>query len=175
MKQAWQPWYRYTIHRLGSTAARLGDRRSAQCPTSGHRPYDCRLDYPRSRCDRDFSGGSTIDTTKAAEVLRTLGDHIEDSFGTGLVSRAPASSNSKLTSHVAIQTTASSSAHLTKYSSITDLATAQKKLIVDEAIVPVLKLVGTFLGAARYTTADIEDLSGRDPGMAVAEALIAFV
>ena len=84
-----------------------------------------------------FSGGSTIDATKAAEVLRTLGGDIEDYFGTGMVSRALASSNRKLTPHVAIQTSASSSAHITKYSNITDLATAQKKLIVDEAIVPV--------------------------------------
>ncbi len=84
-----------------------------------------------------FSGGSTIDATKAAEVLRTLGGEIEDYFGTGMVSRALARSNKKLTPHVAIQTAASSSAHLTKYSNITDLATAQKKLIVDEAIVPV--------------------------------------
>jgi alcohol dehydrogenase len=38
--------------------------------------------------------------------------------------------------HVAIQTAASSAAHLTKYSNITDMATGQKKLIVDDAIVP---------------------------------------
>jgi alcohol dehydrogenase class IV len=37
---------------------------------------------------------------------------------------------------VAVQTAASSGAHLTKYSNITDLATRQKKLIVDEAIIP---------------------------------------
>jgi len=37
---------------------------------------------------------------------------------------------------VAIQTAAGSGAHLTKYSNITDLATGQKKLIVDDAIVP---------------------------------------
>nr|NIO72414.1 iron-containing alcohol dehydrogenase [Anaerolineae bacterium] len=36
----------------------------------------------------------------------------------------------------AIQTAASSGAHLTKYSNITDVSTGQKKLIVDEAIVP---------------------------------------
>jgi alcohol dehydrogenase len=84
-----------------------------------------------------FSGGSTIDATKAAEVLRTLGGDIEDYFGTGMVSQALARSSRELTPHVAIQTAASSSAHLTKYSNITDLATAQKKLIVDEAIVPV--------------------------------------
>jgi alcohol dehydrogenase class IV len=83
-----------------------------------------------------FGGGSTIDATKAAEVLRTLGGEIEDYFGTGLVSQAMADSGKKLTPHVAIQTVASSSAHLTKYSNITDLETAQKKLIVDEATVP---------------------------------------
>ena len=43
-----------------------------------------------------------------------------------------------LTPHVAIQTAASSGAHLTKYSNITDVKTGQKKLIVDEAIVPAL-------------------------------------
>jgi len=37
---------------------------------------------------------------------------------------------------VAVQTAASSGAHLTKYSNITDLVTGQKKLIVDEAMVP---------------------------------------
>ena len=37
---------------------------------------------------------------------------------------------------VAVQTAASSGAHLTKYSNITDPVTGQKKLIVDEAIVP---------------------------------------
>ncbi len=84
-----------------------------------------------------FGGGSTIDATKAAEVLRTLGGEIEAYFGVGLVSRALAESGQKLTPHVAIQTAASSAAHLTKYSNITDLNTSQKKLIVDPAIVPV--------------------------------------
>ncbi|MHC4543929.1 MAG: dehydroquinate synthase/iron-containing alcohol dehydrogenase family protein [Planctomycetota bacterium] len=41
-----------------------------------------------------------------------------------------------MTPHVAIQTAASSAAHLTKYSNITEISTGQKKLIVDEAIVP---------------------------------------
>lgn len=83
-----------------------------------------------------FGGGSTIDAAKAAEVLRTLGGDIDDYFGTGLVAEALARSGRKLTPHVAVQTAASSSAHLTKYSNITDLATGQKKLIVDNAIVP---------------------------------------
>jgi alcohol dehydrogenase len=88
-----------------------------------------------------FGGGSTIDTVKAAEVLRTLGGEIDEYFGTGLVIRKlKETGNSplrgKLTSHVAVQTAASSAAHLTKYSNITDTKTSQKKLIVDEVIVP---------------------------------------
>jgi alcohol dehydrogenase class IV len=83
-----------------------------------------------------FGGGSTIDATKAAEVLRTLGGDIDSYFGTGLVTRALEASGRSLTPHVAIQTAASSGAHLTKYANITDVSTGQKKLIVDEAIVP---------------------------------------
>ena len=95
-----------------------------------------------------FGGGSTIDAAKIAEALRTLGGEIDDYFGTGLVTQALAESGKRfgckrssahhksLTPHVAIQTAASSGAHLTKYSNITDVSTGQKKLIVDEAIVP---------------------------------------
>ncbi len=103
-----------------------------------------------------FGGGSTLDAVKAAEVLRTLGGEIDDYFGSGLVSRRAASSDKKLTPHVAIQTAASSAAHLTKYSNITDMATGQKKLIVDEAIVPtrpVFDYAVTF-GAPPALTAD---------------------
>jgi alcohol dehydrogenase len=83
-----------------------------------------------------FGGGSTIDAAKAAEVLRTLGGEIDDYFGTGLVTGAVEERGKPLTPHVAIQTVASSAAHLTKYSNITDVSTGQKKLIVDDAIVP---------------------------------------
>ncbi|MBN1220284.1 MAG: iron-containing alcohol dehydrogenase [Anaerolineae bacterium] len=103
-----------------------------------------------------FGGGSTIDCVKAAEVLRTLGGDIEDYFGAGLVTRAVAESGATLTPHVAIQTAASSAAHLTKYSNITDLHTGQKKLIVDPAIVPIQPIFDyrvTF-GAPAALTAD---------------------
>jgi alcohol dehydrogenase len=83
-----------------------------------------------------IGGGSTIDAVKAAEVLRTVGGSIDAYFGTGRVTQALASSGKALAPIVAVQTAASSSAHLTKYSNITDLTTGQKKLIVDEAIVP---------------------------------------
>ncbi len=83
-----------------------------------------------------FGGGSTIDAAKAAEVLRTLGGGIEDYFGVGLVTKKLKETGKALTPHIAIQTAASSGAHLTKYSNITDVGTGQKKLIVDEAVVP---------------------------------------
>jgi alcohol dehydrogenase len=83
-----------------------------------------------------FGGGSTIDATKAAEVLRALNGGIDAFFGTGLVTKALQERGKSLTPHVAIQTVASSGAHLTKYSNITDISTGQKKLIVDDAIVP---------------------------------------
>lgn len=85
-----------------------------------------------------FGGGSTIDAVKAAEVLRTIGGGIEDYFGMGKVKEALVKTGKKLTPHIAVQTAASSGAHLTKYSNITDVHTGQKKLIVDEAIVPLI-------------------------------------
>ncbi len=83
-----------------------------------------------------LGGGSTLDATKAAEVLRTLGGEIDEYFGTGRVTDKLQVTGESLTPVVAIQTAASSGAHLTKYSNITDVSTGQKKLIVDEAIVP---------------------------------------
>ncbi len=83
-----------------------------------------------------FGGGSTIDAVKAAVVLAALDTRIDDYFGVGLVTEALKDSGESLMPHVAIQTAASSAAHLTKYSNVTDISTGQKKLIVDEAIVP---------------------------------------
>ena len=86
-----------------------------------------------------IGGGSTIDAAKAANVLASLGCHsadIEDYFGTGLVTAVAQKMNRKLIPMVAVQTAASSGAHLTKYSNVTDPVNGQKKLIVDDAIVP---------------------------------------
>ncbi len=85
-----------------------------------------------------FGGGSTIDAVKAAEVLRTLDGDIDAYFGMGHVTKALHDKGKSLTAHIAIQTVASSAAHLTKYSNITEVSTGQKKLIVDDAIVPAL-------------------------------------
>jgi alcohol dehydrogenase len=103
-----------------------------------------------------FGGGSTIDCTKAAEVLRTLGGDIESYFGTNLVSAKLAQTGASLTPHLAIQTAASSAAHLTKYSNITDVRTAQKKLIVDDAVIPARALFDyeVTLSAPASLTAD---------------------
>jgi alcohol dehydrogenase len=80
-----------------------------------------------------IGGGSTIDASKAAVVLRNCGGIIDDYFGTGEVTKRCKTLRFPL---IAIQTASSSAAHLTKYSNITDPVSAQKKLIVDEAIVP---------------------------------------
>ncbi len=103
-----------------------------------------------------FGGGSTIDCAKAAEVLRTLGGVIEDYFGVNLVTAKLQATGKKLTPHLAIQTAASSGAHLTKYSNITDLAGGQKKLIVDNAIVPARSIFdySVTAGAPLALTAD---------------------
>jgi alcohol dehydrogenase len=89
-------------------------------------------------------GGSTIDACKAANVLACLGrdnsPEIEPYFGTGIVTEALKRTGKTLLPVIAVQTSASSGAHLTKYSNVTDPAAGQKKLIVDEAITPPLAL-----------------------------------
>ncbi|MCH3918309.1 MAG: iron-containing alcohol dehydrogenase [Spirochaetia bacterium] len=85
-------------------------------------------------------GGSTIDACKCAGVLATLGGkvtpEVDHYFGTGIVSEELVKTGSKLLPVIAVETSASSGAHLTKYSNITDPVVGQKKLIVDEAVIP---------------------------------------
>jgi alcohol dehydrogenase class IV len=63
-------------------------------------------------------------------------DSIEPYFGTGTVTKIKEKTGRAVKAVVAVETAASSGAHLTKYSNITDPVSGQKKLIVDEAIVP---------------------------------------
>jgi alcohol dehydrogenase len=115
--------------------------------------YRISLQVARAKSDAivALGGGSTVDAGKAAAVLNTyspvevmeiLGanmgdaDSIEPYFGTGIVTKMKEKTNRPVMPVIAVQTASSSGAHLTKYSNITDLVTGQKKLIVDEAIVP---------------------------------------
>ncbi|MBI5967135.1 MAG: iron-containing alcohol dehydrogenase [Deltaproteobacteria bacterium] len=115
--------------------------------------YRLALHVARSRPDMIVAvgGGSTIDAAKAANVLATyspseiqailqvpesVASSIDPYFGVGNVTKVRNETHRALWPLIAIQTAASSGAHLTKYSNITDLVTGQKKLIVDEAIVP---------------------------------------
>jgi len=86
------------------------------------------------------SGGSGIDATKAAIVLATLGGSLDDYFGLGKVAESVSFQGKQLLPFVAAQTASGSAAHLTKYSNITNSQTYQKKLIIDETIVPTRSL-----------------------------------
>ncbi|MBN2244523.1 MAG: iron-containing alcohol dehydrogenase [Candidatus Aminicenantes bacterium] len=86
------------------------------------------------------SGGSGIDAAKAALVLADLGGDFDDYFGVGKVTERIGKTGKQLRPCIAVQTASGSSAHLSKYSNITDLSTHQKKLIVDDAIIPPVSL-----------------------------------
>lgn len=115
--------------------------------------YRISLQVARSMADAivALGGGSTIDAAKAAAILNSFtpkevseilgvppeeADSIEPFFGTGMVTKLQEKTGRRVMPVIAVQTASSSGAHLTKYSNITDLVTGQKKLIVDEAIVP---------------------------------------
>lgn len=82
------------------------------------------------------SGGSGIDASKAAIALTALGGDLEDFFGTDRIKENLLKKGARLLPHFAVQTASGSAAHLTKYSNVTNLETQQKKLIVDETIIP---------------------------------------
>ncbi len=115
--------------------------------------YRISLQVARSRPEMivALGSGSTIDAAKAADVLATyspaevkaclgvpeeMAGSIDPYFGVGNITKVKNQTQKPLVPLIAVQTAASSAAHLTKYSNITDLTTGQKKLIVDEAIVP---------------------------------------
>jgi len=95
-----------------------------------------RIAYQLLRLGWDFvlavGGGSCLDGSKAAMVLTSRGGILEDYFGVGKVSEISGEQIPLL----AVQTASGSAAHLTKYSNVTDMVSFQKKLIVDEAIIP---------------------------------------
>jgi len=86
-----------------------------------------------------IGAGSSIDASKAAVAYLALQeDHpdLNDYFGMGVVSQMLHKSNRKMLPVIAVQLTAGSAAHLTKYSNITDFGIGQKMLIIDEAVIP---------------------------------------
>ena len=115
--------------------------------------YRIALQLSRSKADLIIAigGGSTIDAAKAAAVLVTyspeevqkalgvneaMAGTIEPYFGVGNVTKVKEATGRPVLPNIAVQTAASSAAHLTKGSNITDPLTSQKKLVVDEAIYP---------------------------------------
>ena len=102
-----------------------------------------------------LGGGSTIDAVKASTILDTfttsevqqalgisevLSSTIEPYFGTGFVSKVVQVTGRSPKPVVAIMTAASSGAHLTLASNITDPSTNQKRLILDPALYPAAAL-----------------------------------
>lgn len=83
--------------------------------------------------------GSGIDAVKSAVTLAALGDvepEINPFFGMGKVAEALERHNRTLLPTVAVMLAASSGAHLTKYSNVTDIINGQKYLVIDEAVTP---------------------------------------
>jgi len=156
-----QVWIDKPLERVKSSLKANGVDFELVCGARPNAPredvYRIALQVARSRSDLivALGGGSTIDASKAAAVLNTyapsevmeiLGagagdaDSIEPYFGTGTVTKIREKTGRAVKAVVAVQTASSSGAHLTKYSNITDPVSGQKKLIVDEAIVPPLSV-----------------------------------
>jgi len=109
------------------------------CPREDVYRIETYILHFKPACIIAIGGGSTLDAGKAANFLAALGEYtpeIDPYFGTGLVTGALQKTGKRLLPLIAIQTAASSGSHLTKYANITDLVAGQKKLVVDEAIIP---------------------------------------
>jgi alcohol dehydrogenase class IV len=115
--------------------------------------YRIALQLSRSKADLIIAigGGSTIDAAKSAAVLATyspeevqkalavteaMAGTIEPYFGVGNVTKVKETTGRPVLPNIPVQTAASSGAHLTRGSNITDPISNQKKLIIDEAIYP---------------------------------------
>ncbi len=87
-----------------------------------------------------LGGGSLIDALKGSITLATLGGTCEDYYGVDKVRQKLEATGLELLPMMAVQTASASAAHLTKYANITNTATMQKKLFIDEALVPPVAL-----------------------------------
>ncbi len=137
-------WLRPTMESVSDSLAAAGVEVTAT--SAGARPNSPLEDVYRIQDAIEHSdcqvivavgGGSTIDAVKGAAVLAALSPVVHDAepfFGAGMVTKRLAGRS--LPPVVAVETAASSAAHLTRYSNLTNLAAGQKKLIIDDAIVP---------------------------------------
>jgi alcohol dehydrogenase len=126
-------------HHVGLAGNRIVPDAGPNCPREDVYRIESYILHYQPDCIIVLGGGSSIDAAKAANVLASLGEYspeIDSYFGTGLVTKALQQTGKKLRPVIAVQTAASSGAHLTKYSNITDPVAGQKKLIVDEAVIP---------------------------------------
>jgi alcohol dehydrogenase len=124
---------------VGLAGKRIVPDAGPNCPREDVYRIESYILHYKPDCIIVLGGGSSIDAAKAANALATLGEYspeIDTYLGTGLVTKALEETGKKLRPVIAVQTAASSGAHLTKYSNITDPVAGQKKLIVDEAIIP---------------------------------------
>jgi alcohol dehydrogenase len=106
-----------------------------------------------------MDSGSGIDAVKAAAVLASVNDEFKDLehfFGVNKVTAIFEQTQAKMLPVFAIMTAASSGAHLTKYSNITDLEKGQKKLIVDDIIIPPKALFDYKISASQPTTLTLD-------------------
>ncbi|MHC1693514.1 MAG: iron-containing alcohol dehydrogenase [Sphaerochaetaceae bacterium] len=144
-----QTYMKSVLDRVLDSLKQAGVQLAGNCVANDAKPNAPREDMYRLEtyilhyhpdCIIAVGGGSTIDACKAANVLASLGKEntpeIDAYFGTGLVTAAMDRTGIDLLPLIAVETSASSGAHLTKYANITDPVIGQKKLIVDSAVIP---------------------------------------
>mgnify|MGYP006282154831 FL=1 len=121
-----------------------------------------------------LGGGSLIDALKGSITLACLGGTCEDYYGVGKVTETLEETGKELLPFLTVQTASGSAAHLTKYANITDMDTMQKRLFIDEAVVPPVTLFDydatrtmpaefTKVGAFDGITHLLETYFGADP------------
>lgn len=127
----------HAVHSAGGVVMGVFDAARPNSPVEDvYAMVDRLRERPSADCVISVGGGSAIDAAKGALVIHRLGGDLESYYGVGLVTRALTSRQATLLPMIAVMTASSSAAHLTKYSNLTNFATNQKKLIIDEAIVP---------------------------------------